>query len=323
MSGGGAIQNQSPSRGLSYLMVALTGVALVLAVAYYVALGLIRQRISTARGPAWTCRGAFVLPHWHGGLRNLVVLLVFCVLILPSLMIFMSGIFAFIMAPVEGWALGDAFEYELSNFADLANGLTSLVPSTNIGMVVDTYASALTMLLSTFCMGLAAGLAFMLHIASQTPTGVLGLLRLLFIYVPAMLLLMSAASGCVLALIEGWDNRDGMLFMASAFLGNDTPLTSVVPSTSWGIVFIVYAQVVGLTVSGAVVGIVGSHPTTSGVIDFLEGVPEDGDTRSRSSSDAGSLDNGANHALSAVDSASDEGNGSEDHKGSARSRILC
>lgn len=212
-----------------------------------------------------------ISPLWPEWLKNVMSMAVLLVCVVPLSVLAVSLFFGGFTAISEGWVYGVGFEYVLSNVAGLSVALTSVVPTSMLGEVVDVFLSLWAMLLACTFMGIAGGMTLVVRMIEKMPPTVLGFFRYIFIYIPVALLVLSLATGVVIGAIEGWSFVDGFFFMVGSMCGLANPLTSVAPVSPSGMFVEVLCMVGELTLGGAVVSIVGAHPLCEACIRSLEG----------------------------------------------------
>mmetsp|Transcript_4218 Transcript_4218/g.10175 ORF Transcript_4218/g.10175 Transcript_4218/m.10175 type:complete len:230 (+) Transcript_4218:448-1137(+) len=134
----------------------------------------------------------------------------------------------------------DGFLYVVSNLLGMANPLTDYSPSGTIGgVILDMYVAVVSLV----CFGILLNIVnlFDVPIAMNqfiqrfvTNNAFLVPLIALCIIIPLINGVLCAAFGALLALVEGWSVKDGILYVLSNTLGLGTPLTDKSPSTLYG-----------------------------------------------------------------------------------------
>lgn len=240
--------------------------ACLLLLCFVAAIHLMRNGVPEQAGD-----GLFVLHRWSQATRGFIALAVIVTLVVP-LVLYLSGvIFGGLLAAFEGWDFVDGFYYVTSNMLGLPGSLTTVSPTMTSTKIFDLIVSLWALLLSSSVLGVTGSMNAVTQICETMPSSALGLARYLLVYVPILLILLSAACGGILAAVEGWSFADGFVFMAGSLCGIETPLTTVVPTTHGGFFVTSLCFLLELTIGGAVIGIIGSHPFCSEILEFFEG----------------------------------------------------
>lgn len=175
-----------------------------------------------------------------------------------------------LLAGVEGWPYIDGVDYVVGNMAGVSP-LVQSSPDTELGDGLDIIISLWSMMLVNMILGITAGMQLMSSITDSMPEQVCGLLRYLLIYVPAALIVITCALGGFLAAIEGWSFRNGFFYMISIVCGLGTNLTNVKTTSGAGKFVEILCSISNMTLSGALIGIVGSHPLFGKFVNWMEG----------------------------------------------------
>jgi hypothetical protein len=230
--------------------------------------------------------GLLVLPEWGPICKGCALTFLLIVVLVPSLMFVVAFLFAGILAACEGWTYFESFMYVLGNMVGVGP-LVNIVPSGAGGITLDIVASMWSMLLTSTILGLSASISLFDHINSLVPSSFCGLLRVFLIYLPLCLGTLATGCGALLALLEDWSVANGLLFMLGSLCGIQDPLTEVSPSTDAGNFFVIICFCLELSLGGAIIGIVGSHPCLKYLIVRLEGDSDDADSSASEAVGAG------------------------------------
>lgn len=242
-------------------------VILIVFVGALVILGVRRYRQDAGK------RRQFLMVHdqWPRSAKEGAAMLVLMFFIVPCAIFFTSGVFGSVLAAAEEWSWTTGFDYVVSNVAGLSNPLTSVSPTSTIGIFLDVIVSVWAMLLANSFMGVTANMGCVQRIIDSMPGTTLAFMRYTFVYIPVVLLVLSLFVGIMLASIEDWSPLTGFLFSVSALCGLANPLTSVSPITTGGAFVELIGVLAELTLGGAIIGIVSSHPLCNRLICMLEG----------------------------------------------------
>ncbi|CAE7346579.1 RE1 [Symbiodinium natans] len=173
--------------------------------------------------------------------RCLLDVSVFIMLMLPVIFLAITGIFALVLGPAEGWSVHDAFGFMCAGVTGGAIQIQghALLPKSHINRMVAA-------LLGCFGVGLfglaIAVLSALVPNRLLAATGLLpkvitrrSPLRLaaLVVVVVLLQLLVACLFGAVLALVEGWDFASAWKAAISAQLGGGLPLAIPIPSQTF------------------------------------------------------------------------------------------
>jgi len=214
--------------------------------------------------------GPITLSHWRRSFRLAIATVNLIFLVLPVSVFLSSFAAGGVLASVEKWPFSDGFEYILSNMIGIGP-MVDLVPVKATGSILDILISAVCGVLVTTALGLSAGLASMLSMAESVPKSAMGLLRCMFFYVPAAMIISCVLTGLVMAWWEEWSVWEGMLFMTGQICLIEDPLTSESPQTDEGYFFWTLCYTLELMITGAIIGILGSYPCVELFIKWFEG----------------------------------------------------
>jgi len=214
--------------------------------------------------------GPITLSHWRRSFRLAIATVNLIFLVLPVSVFLSSFAAGGVLASVEKWPFSDGFEYILSNMIGIGP-MVDLVPVKATGSILDILISAVCGVLVTTALGLSAGLASMLSMAESVPKSAMGLLRCMFFYVPAAMIISGVLTGLVMAWWEKWSVWEGMLFMTGQICLIQNPLTSKTPQSDTGYFFWTLCYTLELMITGAIIGILGSHPCVTLFIKWFEG----------------------------------------------------
>jgi len=241
-------------------------VSAVLMIAVSVAMFRLRRRSDNKKQV-----GVAASASWPLVVRGTWSLTIMLLAVLPATVFVMSAFFGCLLAAMEQWDAYLGIEYVLTNVLGLEAPLTSVLPQTVGGKVVDVFMSIWAMLVGTTIMGISAGLCLLRKVADLVPSSMAGFLRHLFIYVPFCLLMLAVITGGILALVEGWTFGQGFLYMSGAIAGLANPIVDVAPSTAPGAFTESFCTCIELCLGGAVIGVVGGHPVSTRFITLFEG----------------------------------------------------
>jgi len=189
----------------------------------------------------------------------------------PTVILFVCFTLGALLAVIEDWGVLVGAEYVLTNVLGLSTPLTKVSPDSSIGKIADVVISLWAMLLATTAMGLAAGMSMVGSIIDRMPTSASGFFLYVGLYIPVSLVLIAILTGLIMASIEDWNFSDGFFFMAGSICGLANPLTEVRPDSATGAFFEVLCISVELCLGGAIIGVVGAHPLSAQIINWLEG----------------------------------------------------
>lgn len=210
-------------------------------------------------------------------------LLVFGIVVAPALTLLLAFGAGGLLALAEGWRFWVGFQYVISSLTGLGTPLTSASPATWFGMLCDLVISLWALGVVGTVLGCVANLAVTASIvqAVEADGGVAGaeaqgdadadetaplrstrpwLAFTLFVVlvVPAVVLLVAALFGTVLAAIEGWGVHMGFLYVVGNLAGLANPLVSLDPQSLSGQLVDVLFSLWSLALSGAALGVIGS-----------------------------------------------------------------
>jgi hypothetical protein len=259
-----------PAAEMTILAMHFTWVALSSLLMYSGLLHLYQRRRKSYQADGRHGDGLLVMHEWGPIGRGVVLAFILVCVLVPCLIFVVAFFFAGILAAFEGWKYFDSFEYVLCNMVGISP-VVNLVPSGAGGIAVDVLASMWSMLLTATVLGLSASINLFTHINSFVPSSFPGLLRVFLIYLPASLGVLAVGCGALLSALEDWSLGNGILFMIGSLCGIQDPLTQVVPSTDEGNFFVTICFCVELSVGGAIVGIVSSHPIIARFLVRCEG----------------------------------------------------
>jgi len=219
--------------------------------------------------------GFLALDDWEPHIRGITSFTGIVGIIVPVMFFAQSFMFGGLLAAFEGWTYEDGFEYVLGNAVGIGP-LIDMQPSAHLGKAGNIVVSLLSLIACSTVLGLTATSAT----ALQLITGVDGLNKrvlclVLFLIVPAMLVILAVASGLIVALLEDWTVLYGFLFMIGNLCGVQTPFTQDTPQTVEGNFVTCLCFTLELAVSGVIIGIIGDHPALHNLMDFLEGAHSD------------------------------------------------
>mmetsp|Transcript_43683 Transcript_43683/g.127127 ORF Transcript_43683/g.127127 Transcript_43683/m.127127 type:complete len:468 (-) Transcript_43683:195-1598(-) len=280
-----------------------TGLDLHEALALYI--GALILLLLVYIGVLWFCRrfskngntrqeGLFVMSSWPVLLRGIVTAFMTTFILLPLVLAVATFLLAPLYCAAEGWTYYASLDYVLSNLGGLLRPLTKAKPATFEGQLMDVGLSLVQFILTQIITGLAAALSLFRTVKDGLPSSWWGLFSWAVIVLPLIMLALVVASGHILALIEGWPEQVGVMYMASSMLGMCAPLTQDSPDSVAGKVFDIASIVVELSAGGALIGTICAHTKMVGVIALIEG---DGD----GDGDGATTDNAAGTAAKTAD----------------------
>jgi hypothetical protein len=182
----------------------------------------------------------------------------------------MLNLLPFLHSPFQGddddgtyprpWYIG--FLYVVSGLCSLGNPLTTAVPATPAGLIVDLYIAFIDVALAGFFIGVFGSLDNLSDLVSsyenkfmwsgkQYPKIALAVF-LLFI-VPVICISLALVFGALLALSEGWPYSVGFLYVAGNISAQANPLTDESPNA-----FYVPSVILDLMVSTMALSLAGN-----------------------------------------------------------------
>jgi len=248
-------------------------ISLSVLVTYSLAVRVLKQK----RGPEAE-NTLFALGTWPRLLQTTLPFIMFLHFLLPAILFLLGFAAAAILAPVEGWGFSDTFEYVMCNIASLP-ARVSLTPQSVVGQLVDIVVALTVFTLKAVVLGIAANMGIISDVTNKIPETVCGVCVCL-VAVPSGLFLLTVLLGAICAALESWDVWTGILFMISVVCGMQDPLTKEKPTTGTASFFALLCCVLELSIGGAIVGVIGSHPKVIAFISFLEATLAPADSQS-------------------------------------------
>mmetsp|Transcript_13932 Transcript_13932/g.26077 ORF Transcript_13932/g.26077 Transcript_13932/m.26077 type:complete len:300 (-) Transcript_13932:2484-3383(-) len=165
--------------------------------------------------------------------------LLFFLICFPIFPLTLALVFGGLLALVENSSFLDGFLYVASNLLNMATPLTDFNPNNAAGVIIDVYVSMVALL--TFGIMLNMVNIFQVPLAINnsierwvTSNRMLVSVVALVFVIPFWIVVIGVVFGSLLAAVEGWNVRDGILYVFSNLCSLGTPLTEVLPTTIGG-----------------------------------------------------------------------------------------
>jgi len=210
-----------------------------------------------------------VLGSWPKAFRIVFTFGVVLHFLLPLILFLLPAAWAAILKAAVGWSFFDSYEYVICNIATMPP-MVNLVPANTGGQIADILVSVIIFALTAAVLGVAASTGIVTELCELIPKGHHGII-LTMSMIPVALLLLTFVLALFVTHMEGWDLWTSYLFMTSILCGLGDPLTPVVPTTDKANFFILLCSILELSIGGAIIGIVASHPKVLDFIAYIEG----------------------------------------------------
>eukprot|EP00929_Paragymnodinium_shiwhaense_P037609 TRINITY_DN20001_c0_g1_i6.p1 TRINITY_DN20001_c0_g1~~TRINITY_DN20001_c0_g1_i6.p1 ORF type:complete len:404 (-),score=80.11 TRINITY_DN20001_c0_g1_i6:282-1493(-) len=194
-------------------------------------------------------------------------------IIAPPMAILNSYLWGVILAEAEGWSHDTGITFAQFSLGMLLNPFTSVNPTSTVGQVVALVAALYGFLFVNCILGVAAASRWIGRLMGLLPGGKRGFIFALLVVIPVCLTLLGILIGIAVSFIEGWSLKDGVFESLSIMVsGGNLSLSQDPITTIQGFFAAFVVMMYIITMSGAVIGIVGGHPAMTHLMVFLEGV---------------------------------------------------
>uniref|UniRef100_A0A7S2BG11 Uncharacterized protein n=1 Tax=Alexandrium andersonii TaxID=327968 RepID=A0A7S2BG11_9DINO len=180
--------------------------------------------------------------------------------------------FGSVLAAVEGWDTIDGINYVFNNLGVLPVRLTTVSPVTPQGALFAVFMNFWLKAFTCFVVGISSYSMLMINVYKSMPGTVSGFLRIFLVYMPVMLAVLAFVYSLLLSSMEQWSLLDAFICVASKFAG--LTLGRFRYTTTRGLFIVGFAYYVQLSISGAILGMMFSHPLLLRFVQYLEGTSE-------------------------------------------------
>jgi len=193
-------------------------------------------------------------------------------MIAPTLAMLNSYVWGVILASAEGWTADEGIAFIQYTLSMLLNPFSNVSPGTVVGKIISLVAGLYAFLFINCILGIASATRLITKCDELLPASSLGFLGAMLFVIPVMLAILSIIVGVIVALLEEWPLDDGIIETLCIMVSGGNLSLASVPIKSLAGFFAAFLIMMWIiTMSGAIIGIVGGHPAMEELLRFLEG----------------------------------------------------